>query len=349
MGKILIFHHIQKTGGSTLRAILECIYPHNDLQFFYTGKDKKRFQALNHKERNNTKVFMGHEYFGFHRNFKKPCSYFTILREPIERTISYYCYMRLPSFPKDISTKHLSLKEFLTSGENVFFDNGMTRHLSGIVGQHGTCSSEMLEIAKDNVKQWYAAIGLLERFDESMILFKRCFGWPAVFYTRLNIGHQKMHKDEIDSETQECLEKYNKFDIQLYDWAKDYFNKRLQTFDVAFNDECALFSILNQYNAIEHPVSVADKLKMVNSLYFEGEFSKSHKMLEELLNNYPCVNTCINTDSLFLYRIASLLQRMNQLDKASEYFRRVIEITDNIYRLSGAYYHLREISHANKM
>lgn len=41
---------------------------------------------------------------------------------------------------------------------------------------YGQCSPEMLESAKKNLQD-FAAVGLTERYNETLILLKRAFNW----------------------------------------------------------------------------------------------------------------------------------------------------------------------------
>lgn len=82
----------------------------------------------------------------------------------------------------------MSIGDFISSGVAVAFEtnNHQTRFISGMTAEYGKCTTEMLETAKKNLREYFTVVGLTEYFAESMLLMKRAFGWKTPFYGSLS-------------------------------------------------------------------------------------------------------------------------------------------------------------------
>ena len=133
----VIFLHLPKAAGTTLKDILRRQYQPNEVyeldgtQFIQAQED---FKQLDQAEKAKIKILMGHMYFGLHQFLDSPATYITMLREPIDRVISYYYFVKKLSSHEDyelIKAKNITLKEYCQMGrENMC--NGQTRFLAGI-------------------------------------------------------------------------------------------------------------------------------------------------------------------------------------------------------------------------
>ncbi|MCX6313042.1 MAG: hypothetical protein NT084_15585 [Bacteroidetes bacterium] len=87
------------------------------------------------------------------------------------------------------------------------------------------CNDEMLNTAISNLQTNFISFGLMEKFDEGLILFKHALCWNAnPFYKRLNVSEKR--KDDLPEEVRREIEKRNYYDVALYNWASVEFNKR---------------------------------------------------------------------------------------------------------------------------
>src|SRR4030095_15973884 len=123
---------------------------------------------------------MGHLYFGAHAFLSQPCTYLTMLRDPVDRVISHYNYVRhQPSHYLYHEACRMSLRDYVEFCGRQEPNNDQTRLLAGErnVPNFGQCSEEMLNIAKRNLADHFAVVGLTEEFDRSLIIMKRVFKW----------------------------------------------------------------------------------------------------------------------------------------------------------------------------
>ena len=266
----VIFLHIPKAGGSTLLNIVRRQYNSESI-FSVDGKNPlesiKQFQQLPKNDRESTQVVMGHMYFGTHE-FLPNSKYITMLRDPIERIISFYYYvLRNPDHNHYnlIASKNLSLKDYVKSGIGKQLDNGQTRLLSGIDAldvEFGSCSETILERAKMNLKKYFAVVGITEKFNESLLLMKSKLNWKkSILYKKANVTKNRPKKLDVAEVEIREIEKQNEFDIELYRYAQELFTNQLQ--ESSIEKKLHQFIFLN--NNYQTYTKTIDKFKSIFS------------------------------------------------------------------------------------
>jgi hypothetical protein len=252
--KGLVFLHIPKTAGTTLRKIIERQYPRH-LIFNVDGPlDRRRFYDLPEAARRRLRVVQGHVGYGIHTHLFVPVDYITMLRHPVELVTSMYYFFKKKRFPKVrplVDGK--SLLEF--ADQNVYIvRNLQTRFLSGVVpeversgelGARGDLDRSTLEIAKEHLTTRVAAFGLSERFDESLLLFAKRLAWRNVFYRRLNTTRERLSLRDVSRAIVAIIEKNNALDMELYDFAVRTFDARVARHEPAFTEAIRRFQRMN--------------------------------------------------------------------------------------------------------
>jgi len=258
--KLLIFLHIPKAAGTTLYGIIEHQFPHNAI-FTIGGvniqKSINEFKNLPKKERQKIRCLRGHMPFGLHNYWTQSAIYITLLRHPVARIISHYYYvLRTPGhyLHNKVTSKKMSLSDYVDSGVSPELTNGQTRLISGVekvdsVNGNEPVSADILEVAKRNLNH-FAAVGLSERFDESLILFKRLLGWKNIFYVEQNVTRSRPSIQEISRQTIRIIENHNKLDLELYEFAKQKFEQLICEQGASFKSELRTFQRLNKVYGI---------------------------------------------------------------------------------------------------
>jgi Sulfotransferase family len=129
---LIIFLHLPKTGGTTLARIIDRQYDSSSILPLYESMFGNELSALPQNHLDRLRIVMGHLYFGVHAFAARPCMYITILREPIDRVISHYYFVRHdPSnYLYELASK-MTLKEFVESCGRQEPNNDQTRLLAG--------------------------------------------------------------------------------------------------------------------------------------------------------------------------------------------------------------------------
>lgn len=181
----------------------------------------------------------GHFPYGTHHLYGvRDPRYVVMLREPLDRSVSNYYFIKScegPSYvhPQIEDVKQNSLGELYQKTQ---YQNTQTRFLSGIgweyAGRYLPLNNRLgrwaLSREKFNLKHRYEAFGLKERFEDSV----------HVIASSLDVKpewSEKQHKatpnrpsvEDLLETTRTTLRRTNSLDVELYSFAVDLFERRL--------------------------------------------------------------------------------------------------------------------------
>jgi hypothetical protein len=242
----LIFLHIPKAGGTTMYKILRQHYPPAETVTMEIP-DVVRFKTLPIAERKRYRLIQGHLYYGLHHFIPRASSYVTLLRHPIERAVSFYCYARRTSshyLYRVLTSERIDLKTLLTRNLTTELRNRQTRMLAGDDPQQAATRAT-LEQAKTNLRTHFRVVGLLEEFDASLLLLYRAFGWQLRRYVKENANKEKPSGQSLDAETRRLLEEANSLDLELYEYARKLFHEQCRAAGHSFAADLDHFRRLN--------------------------------------------------------------------------------------------------------
>lgn len=212
---LIIFMHIPKTGGLTLRNIIDQQYTKGEIFKFSRNGGKEI--PTNRMDFTKIRCLYGHNRFGIHEQIAVPTTYITMLRNPINRVIStYYFILARPQNRLHQKVKNLTLEEFVTSEDkdiNIPVSNHQTRFLSGTQVPN-------IEKALNNMEESFKMVGITEMYNESVFLMKQELGWGNIDYQKKNVSKNRPKHEEIPESVIELIKEKNKLDYILYDTAK---------------------------------------------------------------------------------------------------------------------------------
>lgn len=217
---LLIHLHIPKTAGVTLRRIEDRQYP-ADAICTLPSEDADRqveTQSFTAEQKQGIALVRGHFPFGVHEMFDRPGRYFTLLRDPVDRIISLYHYGqegRSQWIYKLIRKQNMTLADFAASSF-AQTNNHQTRLISGDLDG----GPDSLGKAKQNLENHFVAVGVSERFDETLLLLQRLLGWNNVHYYRRNVTRNRPDRSMVDREVIRNIEQHNKLDVELHAFAR---------------------------------------------------------------------------------------------------------------------------------
>ena len=237
----VIFLHIGKTAGSTMRQVLRRQFPSSEIMVVRSPiRDPRRlrredtlayFANLPEQERMRPRLILGHTIFGLHEFVPRPSTYITLLRDPLSLVVSQYGYVRrTPGHWLHQTALQMSLEEYVQSGVSLEMDNSQTRAISGDVStEFGHCSREMLDAAARHIAESFTFVGLTERFDETLVLLGEAFGWSRLAYVRVNVAPIR-ERQVLPSETTAMIRGQNVLDQELYDRTADAFQRSMEVY-----------------------------------------------------------------------------------------------------------------------
>ena len=248
---LLIFVHLPKTGGTTMEHLIRRQYPEQAVRWISYDRPEllSEFQALDAKQKAELRCLMGHVPFGVDAQLSGNPVYITMLREPVARFISEYGQVRRVTRtgawrPPVDQVKSMALDDFLNYRiENNAMDV-QTRFISGYIPPAGTqppfepLPGDALERAKINLRKHFVVTGLMERFDESLLLMKRRLGWKKhLFYARRNTAPRPSSGGDVPPETLKRIVEHTRLDAELVRFGAELLEEAVRAEGEAFQKE----------------------------------------------------------------------------------------------------------------
>jgi hypothetical protein len=246
MDEAIYYLHIPKTGGSSFISFLDAQFRATEVcpaQLLPELFDIPDSQLAAYR------FFRGHLWHGLNTYLKRSLRYITLLREPVQRTISWYSHVKREVSAyrhHDVITGNWSLLDFVRD-ERTNWDmvNAQTLFLAADLdyfalsrdpvgyGQaivkkyaHQGNDRKLLDIAKRRLEQC-VCFGITERMDDSISLISYAMNfYPNFVPPRLNVGDNRPSAAEISPEAIDAINEITELDRELYDWACDVFNDR---------------------------------------------------------------------------------------------------------------------------
>ena len=226
----IVFMHIPKTAGTTLRNIVYAQYGETRVAPIYSEASyihKEEFEQLADARKDQADVIIGHFGYNFHKllSGNRPYRFATMLRNPISLCLSLYNHLRNQRF----QGIDISLKDMMKKVKGINFKNMQVRLIAEEVDlKLGRSPKEILQTAMSRLEKDFAFVGITERFNESLLLASHQLGWQLRRYERRNITSKLWAKDYAedlrnDRVSMDLLMNLNQLDMQLY----DNFNRRL--------------------------------------------------------------------------------------------------------------------------
>ncbi|MEM1369553.1 MAG: sulfotransferase family 2 domain-containing protein [Cyanobacteria bacterium P01_H01_bin.15] len=231
----IYFIHIRKTAGRSLASVLNKA----DRQRKNARVDNTKqyfFQCCQNPGQFKNSIIGTHFNYGLHLgNFRhllglEKYAYVTILRDPVERAISFYYYIlrerpaeyEHPLFKK---AKECGLKEFYEWG----VQNIQVKHLCNPNFFSNPSLATKVEQAKYNLEHKFAYFGISEYFSDSVRLLNHVFGWnyPLSDLPTKNKNAQRPEQENISAETLDYLREVHQPEYEVYDFAVKLFKERV--------------------------------------------------------------------------------------------------------------------------
>lgn len=226
----VIFLHVPKTAGTTLNRLIEWEYPVlqmysvDPVLFTWSSNHLRKLPA---NRLRGIRMFKGHMLFGLHEILPQPATYITVLREPVDRVLSAFYFMRTyklhPLYWK-MRREKWTLEDFIHRSPRT---NVQCKIIAGAEYEK-PCTEEICARAMANIEKHFSVVGLSERFEESLALMKLRHGWQLSSYSSFNVTRARPKKRDLPQATLDLIVEKNSYDVALYDFAAKRFEEAVQ-------------------------------------------------------------------------------------------------------------------------
>ena len=248
---MLVFMHIPKNGGTTLRRLIsrnvsptliasvnEDALTHNPYLCWHLGRPLPCI--LGH-----------HDTSGIVYQFVlRPMLHITMLREPVDRAVSYYNYtMQRRQSGLARGREDASFSEFFREPEAERIRNNQARFLLGR-DLSAIDETEAIRESKRILKDSFSLFGLVERYSLFLLMLSKTIGWKDLFYKNRNVSHKTITKSSLAKDNLELIKSHNRIDLALYAYANQLFDQRLESLGICDADEDRFDHLNEKYKSL---------------------------------------------------------------------------------------------------
>jgi hypothetical protein len=227
-----IFTHIQKTAGTSF--VKRLVEANIEKTAILSGSIKSIALEIGREH----DFVTGHIPYGIHVLIPRRTRYITFLRDPVDRAVSHYHFIRqcdpaLCEHDRYSDAMRYTLAEFYKKQR---YQNEMARMIAGIhwdqayeYADSSFFQKWLLNSAMNNLKYKYLCFGLQEQFEVSLDHIKDRLNWTEEnpVSERKKKTRRRPPVDGLDSCVIEQIEQSNSLDRKLYRFACKLFKERL--------------------------------------------------------------------------------------------------------------------------
>lgn len=274
-----IFLHVPRTGGVSMSKILYPYFKPEQRYVVYVEEEDgnsrsavQRFIEFPQSQKKNIKFIGGHAYFGLHKYYEH-YTYFTLLRNPVDRIISLYGYALGWDghyLHDQIIANRWSLYDFVENKISTELDNAMVRMLSGSYDiPFGKCTEDLLKKAKENLINHFPTFGITEKFNDSVAMLN------IVHDLKITLHDKKKHNtakvvlapEQTTEEVKNFIKQTNALDYKLYEFACKTFEALKEKNQPAFEKEKERLQKIAVSTKKESTNSIANFIKSIQKRF----------------------------------------------------------------------------------
>ncbi len=242
--ELVVFMHIPKTAGTTMRAVLEATYGEAYLDTWIhsaAAPDGSPVTADCHAPEvdevvatvehagSRVQCIGSNLPYGIHRRLNRPVSYLTFVRHPVDRCISrwYFAYRMRDERPmwRSYEAHGFDLERILDELVDYCLVDDQVRNITGLPVERPVPAD--LDRAIAMAARDYRFVGAMERFDDCLAHLRRELGWSKVGVEPRNVG-DRSDPSLLPTDAAELFADANQLDAALHGWVvQSYLPPRL--------------------------------------------------------------------------------------------------------------------------
>ena len=224
----ILFDHLPKCGGSSLNTYLEAHYPMRKT-FSINGLNPRasveQFRRLPQSRRYGYDLVNGHLANALLDYVHPDCLKITMLREPVDRIISHYYYVRRTAshyLHEKVTANTMGLADYAASDLSEELRNWYTTHFSGLTAAEAEQDPETaVNMALDVVLNHFDLVGFVDTFSSFTDALRARAGLRHAYRgQKVNLTPGRAGIRDVPEAALEAIRQVNQLDIMLYDQIK---------------------------------------------------------------------------------------------------------------------------------
>ncbi len=217
---LYIFTHIPKCAGSTFREQVRATFG-TSLLAPYHNPLREEFLKWERAPRSQYHFLSSHNPYGIHRKFERTPVYLSLTRDPVERYLSFFWFMKNhPKAPHHAVIKDCTLADsigYFTEQKTPLFFNQQCRYLSG--------GEPSFEAAKKRIEADYLLVADMRQYDQFIELLFRVNILRSRGYEIVNVGKRGDKDKPAVQQDIDRIREANQEDIVLVDYVCRIFDE----------------------------------------------------------------------------------------------------------------------------
>lgn len=227
--KKVLYEHIPKCAGTSVRSYLKSQYPFNRI-YTVRGSDPARyiarFESLAEQRRHRYDLIVGHGAHRLRRQAHPDILKATVFRDPVDRVISHYFFvLQTPKhyLHHEVATRGISLVDYATGRISSELRNHYVSSLLEMSPEEAERSpDESVAHAFEVIRSEYDVVGTVKELDAAINALAAAAGFHDHFRPgKLNVTAGRPTQQQIDWATIQAIAELNSLDVKLYELIRD--------------------------------------------------------------------------------------------------------------------------------
>ena len=185
--------------------------------------DQKRIKNLDLEKRKQLKFLHSYSMFGLHEIFDQECKYFVMIRDPIDRALSLYHWIKEKWPEEHILRKECQELSFIDWHCKNIPPNFQTILVSGLWYETAIAKDKAaLTKAIENIEKHYLCALPLDRFDQGLSILENDTGLSFSRPERKHVNKRRLFADSLTSAEIKKLNERESLDLALFEYVYNY-------------------------------------------------------------------------------------------------------------------------------
>jgi len=242
--RLVVFHHIHKTAGSTFSLAIErspCDRP----VFFLRDEDEKMAFLRDETWKKHDRCFIScHRFYGILDELGEQVTYVATLRNPMNRLIADFYWRQgwgqgRSGSPRETLDDFIEFVHQVDNANHQVYDLALyeSEKLEKITpfsekNTHAMSVDDALDKARERLRTSFAFVGIADLLDESLFLFFNRMGWERIaMWTReATTSSYRPQVEDLPWYVQKRLRKILEADQELYDEQRILLEKQIKDY-----------------------------------------------------------------------------------------------------------------------